>query len=130
MITMEELKEKIGGVFYFATVENGEPRVRPFGFAMVFEDKLYFGCGTHKAAYEQMLKDPHVELCAFNKGAFVRIRGRAVMDDRPQVQAAMYEAGPFLKDTYNQQTGRYHMCFYLEDMSAMEFRGPEAIKLV
>lgn len=130
MITMEELKEKIGGVFYFATVENGEPRVRPFGFAMVFEDKLYLGCGTHKAAYEQMLKDPHVELCAFNKGAFVRIRGEAVMDDRPEVQAAMYEAGPFLKDTYNEQTGHYHMCFYLEDMSAMEFKGPEAIKLV
>ena len=40
MISMEELKEKIGGVFYFATVENGEPRVRPFGFAMVFEDRL------------------------------------------------------------------------------------------
>ena len=130
MITMEELKEKIGGVFYFATVENGEPRVRPFGFAMVFEDKLYLGCGTHKAAYEQMLKDPHVELCTFNKGAFVRIRGKAVMDDRPEVQAAMYEAGPFLKDTYNEQTGHYHMCFYLEDMSAMEFKGPEAIKLV
>ena len=130
MISMEELKEKIGGVFYFATVENGEPRVRPFGFAMVFEDKLYMGCGTHKAAYEQMLKDPHVELCAFNKGAFVRIRGKAVMDDRPEVQAAMYEAGPFLKDTYNEQTGHYHMCFYLEDMSAMEFKGPEAIKLV
>ncbi len=130
MISMEELKEKIGGVFYFATVENGEPRVRPFGFAMVFEDKLYLGCGTHKAAYAQMLKDPHVELCAFNKGAFVRIRGRAVMDDRPEVQAAMYEAGPFLKDTYNEQTGHYHMCFYLEDMSAMEFRGPEAIRLV
>ena len=130
MISMEELKEKIGGVFYFATVENGEPRVRPFGFAMVFEDKLYLGCGTHKAAYEQMLKDPHVELCAFNKGAFVRIRGKAVMDDRPEVQAAMYEAGPFLKDTYNEQTGHYHMCFYLEDMSAMEFKGPEAIRLV
>lgn len=130
MISMEELKEKIGGVFYFATVENGEPRVRPFGFAMVFEDKLYLGCGTHKAAYEQMLKDPHVELCAFNKGAFVRIRGKAVMDDRPEVQAAMYDAGPFLKDTYNEQTGHYHMCFYLEDMSAMEFKGPEAIRLV
>lgn len=130
MISMEELKEKIGGVFYFATVENGEPRVRPFGFAMVFEDRLYLGCGTHKAAYEQMLKDPHVELCSFNKGTFLRIRGKAVMDDRPEVQKAMYEAGPFLKDTYNEQTGHYHMCFYLEDMSAMEFKGPEATRLV
>ena len=130
MISMEELREKIGGVFYFATVEDGAPRVRPFGFSMVFEDRLYFGCGTHKAAYEQMLRNPEVELCSFNKGAFLRIRGRAVMDDRPEVQAAMYEAGPFLKETHNAETGHYHMCFYLEDMSAMEFKGPDAVKLV
>ena len=130
MITMEELKEKIGGVFYFATVEDGAPRVRPFGFAMVFENKLYLGCGTHKAAYAQMLENPEVELCSFNKGTFIRVRGRAVMDDRPEVQAAMYEAGPFLKETYNEKTGYHHICFYLEDMSAMEFKGPEAVKLV
>ena len=71
-----------------------------------------------------------MELCAFHKGTFVRVRGRAVMDDRSEVQEAMYAAGPFLKDTYNAETGLYHMCFYLEDMSAMEFQGPEAIRLV
>jgi uncharacterized pyridoxamine 5'-phosphate oxidase family protein len=127
---MEALQEKLGGVFYFATTEHGEPRVRPFGFAMVFEDKLYFGCGTHKAAYTQMLENPNVEVCAFNQGAFLRLRGRAVMDDRPEVQEAMYAAAPFLKETYNAETGHHHMCFYLEGLSAMEFRGPEAIKLV
>lgn len=130
MISMEQLKDKIGNVFYFATVEDGAPRVRPFGFTMVFEDKLYFGCGTHKAAYAQMLKNPQVEVCSFNQGCFVRIRGKVVIDDRPEVQTAMYEAAPFLKKTYNEETGHYHMCFYLEDMSAMEFKGPEAIKLV
>ena len=130
MISMEQLKEKIGGVFYFATVENGEPRVRPFGFTMFFEDKLYFGCGTHKAAYCQMQANPHVELCAFNNGCFVRIRGTVVFDDRPEVQNAMYKAGPFLKETYNEETGYHHICFYLKDMSAIEFQGPKAIQLV
>lgn len=130
MISMEELKDKIGGAFYFATTEQGEPRVRPFGFTMVFEDRLYFGCGAHKAAYSQMLENPNVELCAFQKGSFVRVRGRAVMDDRPEVQEAMYGAAPFLRETYNGETGRHHMCFYLEEMSAMEFRGPEAVRLV
>ncbi len=130
MITMDELRDKIGGMFYFATVEDGQPRVRPFGFSMVFEGRLYLGCGTHKAAYSQMLKDPHVELCAFRDGSFIRVRGRAVMDDRDEVQAAMYEAGPFLKETYNDRTGYHHICFYLEDLSAMEFKGPQAIRLV
>lgn len=130
MISPKELQEKIGGLFYFATIENNEPRVRPFGFTMVFEDRLYFGCGTHKAAYEQLLKNPNLEVCAFSKGTFVRIRGKAVMDDRDEVQTAMYESAPFLKETYNEQTGYHHICFYLEDMSAMEFKGTEATKLV
>ena len=130
MITMEELQKKIGGVFYFATVENGAPRVRPFGFSMVFEDKLYFGCGTHKAAYAQMMENPEVELCSFHDGIFVRVRGRAVIDDRPEVQAAMFEAGPFLKNSYNEQTGHYHMCFYLDNLSVMEFKGTEGVKLI
>lgn len=130
MITMEELKEKLDGVFYFTTVDGDEPRVRPFGFIMVFEEKLYFGCGTHKAAYAELMKNPNVEVCTMKKGSFYRVRGKAVIDDRPEVQEAMYAAAPFLKDTYNEQTGHYHICFYLEGMSAMEFKGPEAIKLV
>lgn len=130
MITMQELYEKIKGAFYFATVENDEPRVRPFGFAMVFEDKLYFGCGTHKAAYEELLKNPNVEVCSFKNGSFIRIRGKAVFDDRPEVQEYMFETSPFLAKTYNEETGHYHICFYLENMSAMEFVGPEAKKLV
>lgn len=37
--TYEFLKEC--GVFYLATVEGDQPRVRPFGAINVFEDKLY-----------------------------------------------------------------------------------------
>ena len=53
-----------------------------------------------------------------------------VIDDRPEVQAAMYEAGPFLKESYNEQTGHYHMCFYLDNLSAMEFQSTQGIRLV
>ena len=35
----EFLKE--AGVYYLATVEGDQPRVRPFGTAHIFEDKLY-----------------------------------------------------------------------------------------
>ena len=130
MITMEELKDKIGGVFYFATVEGDAPRVRPFGFMMVFEEKLYFGCGTHKAAFRELQENPSTEICAFNKGTFVRVRGRAVFDDRPEVQEAMYAAAPFLKESYNEKNGRHHICFYLQGLSAMEFHGTEGVKLI
>ncbi len=130
MISAKKLQEKVGSLFYFATIEDGEPRVRPFGFTMVFEDKLYFGCGTHKAAYAQLLKNPNLEICSFHDGTFVRVRGKAVMDDRDEVQTYMYESAPFLKETYNEQTGHHHICFYLDQMSAMEFKGPESTQLV
>ncbi len=130
MITIQELYEKLGSLFYFTTVEANEPRVRPFGFTMVFEDKLYFGVGTHKAAYKELLENPNCELCIFKNGSMLRIRGKAVFDDRPEVQEHMFEVAPGLKKSYNEETGHYHICFYLEDMSAMEFLGPEAIKLI
>lgn len=34
-------------VFYFASVDEDKPRVRPFGFFMEYEGKLYFGMGKH-----------------------------------------------------------------------------------
>jgi len=34
--------------FYIATTEGDKPKVRPFGFIMEFEDKLYFGTSNQK----------------------------------------------------------------------------------
>lgn len=107
--------------FYFATVEGDQPRVRPFGFYMVFEDRLYFGAGTHKATHRELEANPNVELCCFSKGSFLRLRGRAVMDMRPETEAAMFEKMPMLRKTYNAETGLVHSRFYLEDMSAILF---------
>ena len=58
------LKECNG--FFFASCDGDKPRVRPFGFMMIFEDKLYFGMGTHKESYKQVKANPNVEICAMN----------------------------------------------------------------
>ena len=34
-------------VFYLATDDNGQPRVRPFGFHMIFDGKFYTVSYTH-----------------------------------------------------------------------------------
>ncbi len=108
-------------VFYFATVDGDQPRVRPFGFYMVFEDKLYFGAGTHKATHRELEANPNVEICCCSKGQFLRIRGKAVLDMRPETEAALFEAAPGLRKMYNEETGYVHSRFYLEDMSAVLF---------
>ncbi|MBE6991556.1 MAG: pyridoxamine 5'-phosphate oxidase [Ruminococcaceae bacterium] len=132
---MEKVYEFLNGcnAFYFTTVDGDAPRCRPFGFKMMFEDKLYFGLGTHKASFAELEKNPNVEICAMStadRGAFIRIRGKAVIDARDEVQTAMYEASPFLSKTYNAETGWRHECIYLEDMSAVVFhmgKGEEKI---
>ncbi len=106
-------------VFYLATTENGNPRVRPFGFHMLFEEKLYFGMGKQKRSYAQIVENPNVELCVANpKGQFLRVRGVAVFDERSVVLERAFETMPLLKDLYNDETGHTFAAFYLQDGEA------------
>jgi len=71
-------------VFYLATVEDGEPRVR--GMMLYKADKtgIVFHTGTFKDVYRQILNNPHVQLCFVDsvKNIQVRVRGTLeVVDD-------------------------------------------------
>lgn len=90
-----------------ATTENGLPRVRPFGFRMLYEGRLYFGMGSYKPSYRQVIANPNVELCRLKPdGSFIRVRGKAVFDMREQTQAEMFRVSPGLYELYNDTTGR------------------------
>lgn len=62
---MSFLKEN--PTFYFATVEDNKSSVRPFGFVMDYEGKLYFGIGKHKTSYKQLLLNHNVEISTVSK---------------------------------------------------------------
>ena len=49
---------------FVATVEDGEPRVRPQGFAMEFDGKLCMCTADEKASSIQLKKNPAVEVAA------------------------------------------------------------------
>lgn len=70
---MEELKKFFTNtkMFYVATIENNQPRVRPFGNILFDENRLYINTGRKKRFYNQVMENPHVELCAFDKGGLV-----------------------------------------------------------
>lgn len=36
------------GAYYLATIDGDEPRVRPFGTALIYEDRLYIQTGKIK----------------------------------------------------------------------------------
>lgn len=103
-------------IFYYATVDGDKPRVRPFGFFMEYEGKLYFGMGKHKQSYAQTVANPNVEICTANdKGQWIRIRGTAVFDERREVMEKAFETMPALKEMYNEKTGKTLGIFYIKD---------------
>jgi len=89
------------GTYYLATVEDGQPRVRPFGTVNIFEDKLYIQTGKVKEVSKQIQKNPKVELCCFNGQAWIRLSGELVRDDRLAAKEAMLESYPDLKRMYS-----------------------------
>ena len=65
---------KDAGVYYLATVEGDQPRVRPFGTAHIFEGKLYIQTGKIKPCSKQILANPKVEISAFISFAFFSLK--------------------------------------------------------
>lgn len=105
------------GVWYLATDDNGQPRVRPFGAQNIFEGKLYIQTGLKKNVAQQMLKNPKIELCAFSEGKWLRVAAEAVLDERIEAQEAMLNANPSLKQMYAAGDGNIAV-FYLKNATA------------
>ena len=102
---MKETQEflKNCGVYYLATSDNNEPRVRPFGTAEIFEDKLYIQTSKKKDVYNQILTNPKVEICAFNGNKWIRIFGELVPDDRIVAKKDMLDKNPMLRNMYDEK---------------------------
>ncbi|MCR5286472.1 MAG: pyridoxamine 5'-phosphate oxidase family protein [Saccharofermentans sp.] len=96
---------KQAGVYYLATVEGDQPRVRPFGTVNIFEEKLYIQTGKKKDVAKQIEADPKVEICAFKDGKWIRVAGELVEDDRIEAQKSMLDAYPELAGMYKPGDG-------------------------
>ena len=103
--------------YYLATVEGDQPRVRPFGTALVYEGKLYIQTGKVKAVSRQIAANPKVEICAFNGGKWLRVSGVLVNDDRREAKAAMLDKMPSLKGMYSADDDNTQV-LYFKDATA------------
>ncbi|WP_062551802.1 pyridoxamine 5'-phosphate oxidase family protein [Peptoniphilus phoceensis] len=77
------------GVFYLATIDNDQARVRPFGALAKFEDKLYLVTSKEKEVYKQIKKNPKVEISAFDGKTWIRLSAVLEEDDRKEVREEM-----------------------------------------
>lgn len=103
---------KEAGIYYLATVEGDQPRVRPFGTAHIFEGKLYIQTGKVKNVSKQLLANPKAEICAFKKGEWIRIAGELVEDDRVEARESLLDAYPSLKKMYAADDGNTQVFYF------------------
>ena len=111
---MQEVCEflKKCGTYYLATVEGDQPRVRPFGTANIFEDKLYIQTAKSKEVSKQIQKNPKVELCGFTEGKWIRVAGDLVRDERIEAQQSMLDAHPSLKGMYSAEDDNTEVLYF------------------
>ena len=104
-------------VYYLATVEGDQPRVRPFGTVNEFEGKLYMQTGKVKPTSKQLAANPKAELCAFCDGAWIRVACELVEDDRFEARKSMLDAYPNLRHMYNENDGNTQV-LYMQNATA------------
>lgn len=93
---------KEAGVYYLATADGDQPRVRPFGTIHIFDGKLYIQTGKAKEVSKQIVANPKVEICAFKDGVWVRVAGELAEDSRVEAKKSMLDAYPSLRATYDE----------------------------
>ncbi|MCM2466872.1 pyridoxamine 5'-phosphate oxidase family protein [Methanoculleus oceani] len=86
-------------VTYIATMDGDQPRVR--AFAMWFADStgFYYHTGTPKAVWQQLVKNPKVELCFYNpggKGMMMRVAGAVEFVEDAALKERLVKERPWL----------------------------------
>ncbi len=105
-------------IYYLATTEGDQPRVRPFGTVDLFEDKIYIQTGKSKDVSKQIAENPKVEICAFDGEKWLRIAAEAVNDDRVEAKAHMLDNYPDLKSMYDAEDDNTQV-LYLTNATAV-----------
>ena len=122
MYIMDELLKFLekNPIFYLATDDDGQPRVRPFGFHMVYDGKFYMVTALPKKVCKQMEKNPKIEFCSMDPDTkFVRVTGEVVFDnDNMEAKKKVFEVMPDLLKMYGSAENPAMAVFYLKDMHA------------
>lgn len=113
-------------VFYFLTTDGDQPKGRPFGFHLLDNGKLYFGTGTFKKCFEQITKNPKVEILAVFGQEFLRYDGTVKIVKDEAILEKVRKAMPDIMAMYD-KNGWEMGLFYLENGHA-EIRGMMDLK--
>lgn len=98
-----------------ATVENNKPRVRPWGFMLEEEGKLWFCTANTKDVFRQLQENSNVEFCSTSKEMVtVRISGEVVFSKELAMKKRILEHCDLVKSIYKTPDNPVLEIFYIE----------------
>ncbi|MDL2222835.1 pyridoxamine 5'-phosphate oxidase family protein [Bacteroidales bacterium OttesenSCG-928-M11] len=102
-------------VFFLATTENDQPRVRPFGAVAEIENKVYICTSDNKNCYKQMINNPKVEMAGMlPDGKWVRVCGIVDVDSQQGAKIEFLNQNPFLKEIYKVEDPSFAILYFVE----------------
>lgn len=119
---MKEVIEflKANSMGCLATVEDGKPRVRPWGFMLEQEGKLWFCTANTKDVFHQLQKDPAIEFTSTSQAyVTVRIRGKVRFSKDLEMKKKIIDNSPMVKGIYHMPDNPIFEIFYLEHGNAI-----------
>lgn len=104
------------GYFFLATSVDGRPRLRPMGMIYSNDKALYLVTDKRKIVYTDLMENPLVELASYNlyTRQWIRISGRVKADSSLDVQKAMLELYPMIRQEYIHQDDMFFVIFRLD----------------
>ncbi len=93
---------KANPVFHIATVDGDKARVRPFGFMMKRNNRLYFCTNKNKEVYKQLTQNPNIEISVMGSdgSSWLRIKGTIAFDESRDAKVQAFEESPNLLRIY------------------------------
>lgn len=111
------LKENPNG--FLSTVDNGRPRVRPFGFILEEGGKLYFCTNSLKEVYKQLLEVPYVEYAVMSKDMItLRVSGEIKFTEDLAMKEKILNVFEPIKNGYKTADNPIFKVFYIEHGTA------------
>lgn len=123
MDILQEIKDYLAEckVFYLATVDGENARVRPFGVSEIYNGRLYLMTAKSKDVFKQLVKNPNFEVSATkaNGAEWIRVSGKLVNDDDVVMKQFILDQNPELKQFYQADDNMAAM--YITDGEARFF---------
>lgn len=110
------------GVMFLGSFDGEKPHVRPVGFIMEYQGRLYLSTGIGGGIYRDLKTNAYLELAAMHPDLpmhRIRVSGKANFDISPEAMEKYLELNPAMRDVPG-------VCVYeLSEWKAVIYEGME-----